>query len=867
MKHQSPIPPRLATRLLRSFLRNDLQEEVTGDLKENFEYDFQHTTHWRAKINYWKQVLLYLRPFAIRKLQRTATNPTAMYRSYLRSAIQNMVRNKMHAFINIAGLTTGIAVAIIISLWIYDEVSFDTQYSNYDRTGQVFQNVTNNGEVETVNVVPWVLGEEIRQNYGADFKYISMGSHTYGHVMTFDSLTFSKTGIYAEPDFLTMFDVTPIKGTLSFDPSSILLSESTATAFFGDRDPVGKTVLMDGASFQVTGVYKNLPEHSRFGNLEFIAPWSKYIVLGGLEQLDDPWRPNSFQLYVTLNENSDFINASARIKDARLKKVNEALAKKKPALFIHAMPDWRLRAEFDNGIQTGGLIQFVWMFGIVGVFVLLMACINFMNLSTARSEKRAKEVGIRKAIGSYRSQLVAQFFSESILTTFFSLVLAVVLAQMLMPVFNSLAGKNMSLPWNSPLMWGGIIAASLVIGVVAGSYPALYLSSIRPVGALKGVFKSGGNSSLPRKILVVVQFSVSVIMIIGTSTVFLQIQHGKTRPLGYNAGGLVSVPRSSDEIHKHMDAIRRNLVENGSIIEMAESVAPATDMQGTSSRIDWNGKDPELSVDFATFSGSYEYGKTIQWDVIHGRDFSRDFPADTASVILNEAAAKYLQMEDVVGETLRSRGQPLTIIGVVRNVVYGNPYEKVRPSVYYLSNDPEYYLSFRLNPEKSTAESIQTIEQQLKPYMGDVPFSYQFMDESQAQKFGNEERVSTLASIFAALAIFISCLGIFGLSSFMAEQRTKEIGLRKVLGASLSQLWILMSKDFVMLVMISCLVAVHLAWMVLQSWLEGYEYRVAIPWWVFVTASAGTLIITVVTISWHMLKAAMVNPATTLKVE
>ncbi len=867
MKNQAPIPPRLATRLLRSFLRNDLQEDVIGDLKENFEFDLTHTTRWRAKINYWKQVMLYVRPFAIRKPQQITTNPIDMYRSYLRAAIQNMVKNKMHAFINIAGLTIGIVVAIIISLWIHDEVSFDTQYSNYERAGQVMQNVTNNGEVETVNVVPWVLGEEIRQNYGADFKYISMVSHTYGHAVSFDSLKFSKIGIYAEPDFLPMFDVTPVKGSLSFDASSILISETTATAFFGDLDPIGKTLNMDGASFEVTGVYKNLPLHSRFGELEFIAPWSKYVVLGSLEQMDDPWRPNSFGLYVALNDNSDFINASLRIKDARLKKVNEALAKKKPALFIHAMRDWRLRSEFENGKLAGGLIQYVWMFGIVGVFVLLMACINFMNLSTARSEKRAKEVGIRKAVGSYRSQLITQFFSESILTASISLILAVVLAQLIMPVFNSLAGKNMSLPWSSPWLWLGIFAASVTLGLIAGSYPALYLSAIRPVGALKGVFKPGSNSSLPRKVLVVVQFSVSVIMIIGTSTVFLQIQHGKNRPLGYNVGGLISVPGSTEELHKHIDVIRKNLIENESIIEAAESVAQSTDMWGTTSRIDWNGKDPEMPIDFAQFAGSYEYGKTIQWEVIRGRDFSRDFPADTASVILNEAAAKYLQKEDVVGEILRSAGKPLTIIGVVRNVVFGNPYEKVRPSVYYLSKDAQYYLSFRLNPKKPAAESIEKIEEAVKPYMTDTPFSYQFMDQSQAQKFGNEERVSTLASTFATLAIFISCLGIFGLSSFVAEQRTKEIGLRKVLGASLPQLWILMSKDFVVLVMISCLLAVPLAWMILQSWLEGYEYRVAIPWWIFVLASAGTLIITVVTVSWHMMKAATLNPATTLKVE
>ncbi len=866
MKNKAIIPPRLATRLLRSFLRDDLLEDVVGDLEENFDYDLQHSSRTRAKLNYWKQVLLYLRPFAIRKRQRTI-NSTDMYRNYFRTAVKYMTKHKMHAFINIAGLTIGMAVAIIIGLWISDEMSFNTQYSNYRRTGKVIQNVTNNGQVETVGVVPWVLGEELRRNYGTDFKYITMTSHIYPHTLTVDTVKFNKTGIWTEPDFLTMFDVTPVKGTLTFDPSSILLSESAAIALFGTNDPIGKSVSMDGTSFHVTGVYKNLPEHSQFGQLEFLAPWSKFVVIGDLEKMEDPWRPNSFHLYVTLNENADFANASARIKDARLRKVNDALKKKKPELFIHSMPDWRLRAQFENGKQTGGLMQFIWMFGIIGTFVLLMACINFMNLSTARSEKRAREVGIRKAIGSHRSQLIAQFFSESILNTFLSMIFAVVLAYLLLPLFNSLSAKNMVLPWSNPFLWAGIGGGSIIIGLIAGVYPALYLSSIQPVSALKGTYKSGSNSSLPRKVLVVIQFSVSVIMIIGTSTVFLQIQHGKDRPLGYNTNGLIVVPGTTEEVHKHMDALRDNLVGSNAITEMTECVAPATDLWSTSSRIDWNGKDPDLSVDFAQFTASWDYGKTIQWEVLKGRDFSRQFPADTASVILNEAAANYLQKDDLIGETIRSRNQPFKIIGVVRDVVFGNPYERVRPSMYYLMRDANYFVMLRLNPKTPAPESLAKIEEQFKPYMTESPYSYQFLDEVQQNKFGNEERVSTLASTFAGLAIFISCLGIFGLASFIAEQRTKEIGLRKVMGASLSQLWMLMSRDFVMLVIVSCLLAAPFAYFVLRSWLEGYQYRVAIPWWTFIVASIGTLVITLITISWHMIRAARMSPAVTLKTE
>lgn len=792
-----------------------------------------------------------------------------MYRSYLRAAIQNMVKNKLHAFINVAGLAIGIAVAIVISLWIHDEVSYNTQFANAKKIGQVIQNVTNNGQVETWPNVPWPLGEEIRRNYGTDFQYVAMTSRIWHHTMGTDKDKHSKTGMYVEPDFLTMFDVTLVKGTLpGTDPSALLLSESTANVLFGRKDPIGAIITMDEATFHVAGVYRDFPLGSAWSEVHFLAQWTKYFSVAELEKMDDPWRANGFQLFVMLAVQSTFAEASLRIKDAKLKKVNETLAKKNPTLFIFPMPDWHLRSEFQNGKQTGGLIQYVWMFGIVGAFVLLMACINFMNLSTARSEKRAKEVGIRKAIGSYRSQLITQFFSESILTTFISLLLALVFAHLTLPVFNRLAEKNMSLPWSDPALWIGIVGTSIIIGLVAGSYPALYLSSIRPVGALKGAFKAGRNASIPRKILVVVQFSVSVIMIIGTTTVYLQIQHGKNRPLGFNVSDLISMRSSTQELHDHFDAIRKVLIDKGSIIEMAESVAEATSAWGRSSRIDWKGKDPDLSIDFSVFEGSYEYGKTIQWEVLQGRDFSRDFPSDSSAVILNEAAAGYLNKTDVVGEMLMINGssRPYTIVGVVRDVVYGDPYQPVRPSLYFLSQRRESVLTFRLNPAKSAAESVAIIENTVKPHMQNEPFSYQFMDENQASKFGNE-RVSTLTRTFAGLAIFISCLGIFGLSSFIAEQRTKEIGLRKVLGASLAQLWVLMSKDFVILVLVSCLIAMPLAWWLLQSWLEGYVYRVALPYWIFVAATCGTLVITMITISWHTLKAARVNPAQTLKVE
>jgi ABC-type antimicrobial peptide transport system permease subunit len=778
-----------------------------------------------------------------------------------------MVKNKMHSVINVAGLAIGMVVAIIIGLWIADEISFNRQYTHYRRIGQVIQNVTNNGAVETWRTVPWPLGDEIRKNYGADFSRIAMASFAYEHNLTIGEDKYSKSGMYVEPDFYEMFDVAVTSGAISKDdPAAILISTSTATAFFGEEEPIGALISMDGKEFHVAGVYRDFPNRSRWTDVAFLANWVTFIDVAELEQMDDPWRPNAFQLFVMLNEGASYEHASMRIKDAKLKKVNEALAKKKPELFIHGMADWHLHAEFVSGKQTGGLMQYVWMFGIVGVFVLIMACINFTNLSTARSEKRAREVGIRKVVGSYRSQLIAQFFVESVLTVFISLLFALVMVQLLLPVFNNLSEKNMSLPWQEAKLWIGVAFASIVVGAVAGSYPALYLSSIRPIRVLKGLFKADRGTSLPRQVLVVVQFSVSIILIIGTLAVSLQVRHGMSRRLGYDVNGLVFVYGVTEQVHNHFDAIRKTLIDEGAIVDMAESAAPPSNGWSSSSRIDWDGKDPDLSIDFTVFIGSVDYGKTIQWEILKGRDFSRDFPSDTVAVILNEAAAAYTEKE-VIGNTLRSSGQAFTIVGVVRDVVYGDPFQPVRPALYFLSNNIHYTTTFRLNPETPIAQSVASIEAAIKPHMQGQPFSCQFIDAEQARKFGNEQRVFKLASIFAGLAVFISCLGIFGLSSFVAEQRTKEIGVRKVLGASHAQLWMLMSKDFVVLVVLSCLLATPLAYWVLQSWLEGYTYRINLPWWIFIIASIGTLAITMLAVSWHTIRAAGLNPATTLKVE
>jgi len=793
-----------------------------------------------------------------------------MLQNYIKTAWRNIKRSKAHSFINVTGLAAGMAVAVLIGLWIYDEVSFDRNFPNYKRIGQVIQNVTNNGEVQTWTSVPYPLAEELRKKYGSDFKRIVMSTGTYPSVLAHDENRLYKTGGYFEKGALEMFSIPMVQGDWHAleDPSSIVISASTARAYFGDENPMNKVLKIDQQpGLKITGVFKDFPTNSSFAGVDYMVNWEHFANLpDGIKTMEDPWRPNAFNLYIEMNANADFKTASLRIRDAKLRNVNAQLAKKKPALFIQPMREWHLYSEFSNGVNVGGRITYVWMFGIIGLFVLLLACINFMNLSTARSEKRAREVGIRKAIGSLRKQLIIQFFVESILVVLFALVLSLILVQLCLPIFNEVADKKMSILWTNPIFWTLVVAFALLTGLIAGSYPALYLSSFQPVRVLKGVYKAGKAASLPRKVLLVIQFTVSVTLIIGTFVVYQQIQYAKNRPMGYNQNGLVSLP-INNEIHKHFAAINQELLNSKTILLLAESGAPPTATYSSTSGISWPGKDPNLSIDFPNVPVSYDYGKTIGWEIKEGRDFSREHLTDSSACILNESAIRFMGLKDPVGQLIKWWNNSLIIIGVVKDLVMQSPYSQVRPTVFYLSNEPGNVMIAKLNPERVAKESIAKIETLYKQNDPTLPFTYEFVDESYAKKFGNEERVGKLAGFFAILAIGISCLGLFGLASFMAEQRTKEIGLRKVLGASVYNVWQLLSKDFVFLVLISFLISAPLTYWLMHNWLQNFDYRATISWWIFVIAGMGSLFITICVVSFQSIKAALANPIKSLRTE
>lgn len=797
-----------------------------------------------------------------------------MIKNYFKVAFRNLVKNKVYSFINILGLATGMAVAMLIGLWIYDELAFDKNHENYERIAQVKQHQSFNSKKETYNSVPAVLAEEIRNNYGSDFKYVLQSSWNSSHILTVGEKKFTKNGSFFEPQVTEMLSLKMLKGTRAGlkEPYSILLSETVAKAYFGDADPMDKIMRVDNKyDVKVTGVYEDLPNNSTLKDVSYLMPWELYLINNDwIKKMEDPWGSNFTQVFAQIIENADMDKVSAKIKNVKLNKTSKEDAKYKPEIILHPMSKWHLYGEFKEGINTGGRIEFVWLFGIIGVFVLLLACINFMNLSTARSEKRAKEVGIRKAIGSLREQLISQFFSESLLVVGFAFVLSIILVLITLPFFNELSDKKMSILWTNPVFWLLGIAFSILTGLIAGSYPALYLSSFQPVKVLKGTFRVGRFASIPRKILVIVQFTVSVTLIIGTIVVFRQVQFAKNRPVGYSRDGLINILQQTPDIHQHFDAVRDELKKSGAIVEMAESGSPLTQHWNTNGGFDWKGKDPNQAVDFPNNNVTHEYGKTIGWQFVAGRDFSRDFGSDSLAFVLNEASVKLIGFKNpmaAIDEILKWNGKPYKIIGVVKNMIVESPYEPSRAALFHLTRDEGNVMIIKLNPEKSARESLSKVEEVFKKYNPAQPFEYDFVDADYAKKFGNEERVGKLATFFAILAIFISCLGLFGLASFVAEQRTKEIGVRKVLGASVTNLWALLSKDFVVLVIISMFIASPLAYYFMHEWTQKYTFRTDISWWIFILTGAGALIITLLTVSFQAIKAAVMNPVKSLKTE
>ncbi|MBS1532381.1 MAG: ABC transporter permease [Bacteroidetes bacterium] len=792
-----------------------------------------------------------------------------MIKNYFKIAWRNLLKSKVYSSINVLGLAFGMAVAMLIGFWMFDELTYDHYHENHKQIAQVMITQTFNNQTGTGQAMAIPLGVELRNKYGSDFKYVTLTSWNFGFVAKAGEKKITRSGMWVQPEFPTMMTLEPVSGNLKAltDPSSVLIDHSFAVALFGSDDVIGKTIRFNNKyDFKVAGVYKDIPKNSTFNDTHFLLSWDKYLTTENwLKNAQTQWDNHSFQIFVQMNDNVDMAKTSAKIELITQKYVKKEEGNEH--LLLHGMDKWRLYSDFENGKIKGGRITYVWLFGIIGVFVLLLACINFMNLSTARSEKRAKEVGIRKAIGSMRKQLITQFLSESVLMAGLALVLAIVIALCALPFFNVIADKSMSIPWANAGFWLVVILFTLFTGVISGSYPAFYLSGFNTVKVLKGTFKAGRMASLPRQILVVLQFTISVTLIIGTIIVFKQIQFAKDRPVGYTREGLISIDMSTPDLYGHYDALRSDLISTGVVENMAESSSPTTEVYSNTIDFDWEGKTPGTNPLFGNIAVTRDFGKTIGWHIRQGRDFSRDFASDTSAMILNQAAVELTGFKDPIGKIIRRDKKAFTVVGVIDNMVMQSPYTPVQPTIFSVDYNWANIITIRMKPTARLQDAMAKIGGVFKRYNPSAPFEYHFTDEEYAKKFSDEERIGKLASIFAILAIFISSLGLFGLASFVAEQKTKEIGVRKVLGASVLNLWGMLSKTFVILVTISCALAVPISWYFLSGWLKGYQYHTEISFWIFIVACIGAMGITLLTVSYQSVKAALANPVKSLRTE
>jgi len=876
-------PPHFILRFFRWFCHQKLKDSIEGDLMELYEERKIKSGKFKADLRFILDVVLLFRPSIIKPAEGyQSLNTYGMYKSYFKIGWRNLLKNKGYSFINIGGLAIGMAVALTIALWVFDELSYNNYHQNYERIAQVTKAGDYQGRKwEGQKYLPYPLINELKNNYEASFKHVVpiSGQGGWSGVLATPDKIVSKAGMYIGEAAPEMFTWKMIHGTWSGlnDLHSIMISESTATALFGTENPLNKVLQVSSAmDAKVTGVYEDFPRNSEFYGIEFFQPW-KFYEVDASWIVSQGWDNHILWVYVQLQDNVTMEQASVNVQEAEMKAIKSLAymseeVKSNPEIHLMPMKDWHLFSDYKDGQLQNGPAKLVWFIGLIGLFVLLLACINFMNLSTARSEKRSKEVGIRKAIGSLRSQLISQFFSESFLVVFIAFILAIGLVFSLLPSFNVLTSKQIQMPWQQGWFWFGCISFLIATGILAGSYPALYLSSFNPVSVLKGNFRVSRFASLPRKALVVFQFTVSVMLIVSTVAIYNQLMFVKNRPVGYDREGLVLIRKKSSDFDIKADILKAELKKTGVVSDIAESGGLITQTWSHNIGFNWNGKDPSFEASLATLNVSPEFGKTVGWQFIDGRDFSAEIASDSAGFILNEAAVKYLGLKNPVGEIIRwtnrawNIDQEFKVVGVIKDMVMNSPFQPVNPAV-YLTYGYERWMLLRVTPGATLSEALPKIQSVFTNIIPDIPFDYKVADEEYASKFSTEDRIGKLASLSASLAIGISCLGLFGLASFVAEQRTKEIGIRKILGASITNVWQMLSKEFIILVLLSCLIAIPVSYYFLEKAFQDYSYRTGIGWWIFALAAFCALTITLITISFQSIKAAIANPIKCLRSE
>ncbi len=786
-----------------------------------------------------------------------------MFKNYLKIAWRNLLRNKSFSLLNIIGLSIGLAVTAIITIWINFEMGYDRFHVNIDRVYEVNNIYPIGDEILTWNSTPKVMAEVIKKDY-PEVEAVSRYYFNTSFLFAKDEKRIKSTGTIVDSDFLKIFTFPLLQGNLNTvfeDVNSVVITETFAKKLFGSKSPIGQLVTIDNSdSFKVTGILKDLPKNSSF-NFEFLLPWA-YLHQKGWS--DDNWGNNSVATYVMLKKGTDFKSFSKKIKTLR-ERYDKGSPKMKTMLYPYSRT-W-LYGEFKNGVETGGRIDIIRMFGIIAAIILIIACINFMNLSTARSEKRAKEVGIRKVIGAEKGALIAQFLGESILISFLAALLAFIFILVTLPSFSILIDKPIALDLTNSSFWLAALGIIILTGILAGSYPALYLSAFKPSAVLKGTFKKMNSSITPRKVLVVLQFAAAIIFITASIIVMQQLNKVQDRQAGYNKNNLIYTEIEGD-MEKNYNLIKNELLRSGAASSVTKTNAPMTESMSNTWDIKWEGKDPNDKTLVNRFIVDDAIIKTTGMQLIAGRDFDlKKYPTDSTAVILNESAVKLMNFNDPVGKIIKDFGIDWHVIGVAKDFVLKSPFQKIEPLVIQGAKGWFSFIHIKLNKEVSTSENLAVIEAIFKKYNPEYPFSYEFIDSAYASKFDDQKRIGRLVNLFTLLTIFISCLGLFGLASYMAENRIKEIGIRKVLGASVQSITTLLSIDFLKLVLIAIVIAVPISWYLTSSWLEEFAFRITISWWIFLAAGVLALVIAFFTVGYQAIKAAVVNPVKSLRSE
>ena len=790
-----------------------------------------------------------------------------MLKAYLITAWRNIVRNKVYSFLNIAGLAAGMAVALLIGLWVFDQSSFDKFLPGYKQAYQVRFRYSDNGVIRTQPMMCIPLAAALKNDI-PEIAHTTMSFGWGGSDFSVGTRRLSVNNMIAGEEFLEIFQFPIIKGNAKDalkDVYSIVLTESVAKAFFGTVDVLDRQIRSsNGDNLRVTAVIKDLPKNSTM-QFTTITTFSAFASDGWVKAAVNNWNHCFFTMYASLKPGATYAQVEPKARMMMQKFAPAAYKTFQQQVVMQPMADWHLYTEFKNGYPSGGLIDYIRLFSITGVLVLLIACVNFMNLATARSERRAREVGVRKVIGSSRAGLILQFLIESVIITFLSFGLSLLLVQAALPGFNTLIKTQISIPYSSPVFWLVMISYVLVTGLLAGSRPAFYLSSFQPVKVLKGALRVGRAATLPRKILVVLQFTCSICLIISTVIIYQQIEYARHRPTGYDPNRLLSTYRWS-----HYPALKREVLASGVVSGVTRSLSSATEVDSHNVIDDWPGRQPNEALNLAMNAvGDADYFKTVGMQLVAGRNFTGNPAVDSFDVILNESAIRRMRLKQPLNQVitwhLSNAPNRLRIIGVAKDALTNNPFGEAEPTMFVFEPDWAYGMMWRLAPTVNTQTALAKLEPIFRKYNPGYSFDYNFVDETYAQKFALELLIGKLAAIFAILAIFISCLGLFGLAAYMAEQRTREIGIRKVLGASIGQVLILLSGDFILLVGISCIIASPLAWYFSYQWLQGYYYRISIGPGVFVLSGLVAMVITMATISVQGLRAALANPTSSLK--